>query len=224
MKPSSIFGIAVSAVILSSSAASAAIISNGSFETGFSGWTVSSGTDPQYAPVVIAYGQASPYPTGAFNEIIPAAPGGGQYGTYFVSDFANQSISQSIALNPGTTYTVSFDIYSPINGTHNPFDALLQSASAGSLSPIFQSKSLGAGWTSYSANFFAGAGPYSFSLNFGPLGSGPANAAADFVVDNVDISAAVPEPATWAMMIMGFMGIGFLAYRRRATPASFRLA
>jgi hypothetical protein len=124
----------------------------------------------------------------------------------------------------GTTYGVSFNIYSPINGTQNPFDALLQSVSGGSLSPIFQSKALGAGWTNYSGGFVAGGGPYSFSLNFGPLGFGPAQAAADFVVDNIDISVAVPEPATWAMMIMGFMGIGFLAYRRRATPTSFRLA
>ena len=27
--------------------------------------------------------------------------------------------------------------------------------------------------------------------------------------------AAVPEPSTWAMMILGFAGVGFLAYRRR---------
>jgi hypothetical protein len=27
--------------------------------------------------------------------------------------------------------------------------------------------------------------------------------------------AAVPEPSTWAMMILGFFGIGFMAYRRR---------
>jgi len=37
------------------------------------------------------------------------------------------------------------------------------------------------------------------------------------------ISAAVPEPATWAMMISGFMGVGFLAYRRKSNH-SFRLA
>jgi uncharacterized protein YdeI (BOF family) len=29
-----------------------------------------------------------------------------------------------------------------------------------------------------------------------------------------DISAAVPEPSTWAMMILGFLGLGAMAYRR----------
>jgi hypothetical protein len=33
------------------------------------------------------------------------------------------------------------------------------------------------------------------------------------------ITAAVPESSTWAMMILGFMGVGFLAYRRRAQPS-----
>jgi hypothetical protein len=224
MKSSNIFGIVVSAVILSSSAASAAIVQNGSFEAGFSNWTVNTGGDPKYPQVVIAYGQSSGYPTGAFGEIIPAPPGGGAHGAYFVSDTFSQSLSQSIALAAGTTYTVSYNIYSPINGTHNPFDALLQSSTAGNLSPVFHAKTLGAGWVNYSAAFVAGASPYAFNLNYTPLGTGPSGAAADFVVDNIGITANVPEPATWAMMIMGFMGIGFLAYRRRATPTTFRLA
>jgi hypothetical protein len=29
----------------------------------------------------------------------------------------------------------------------------------------------------------------------------------------------VPEPSTWAMMILGFFGVGFMAYRRKVTPA-----
>jgi len=32
--------------------------------------------------------------------------------------------------------------------------------------------------------------------------------------------AAVPEPATWAMMILGFVGVGFMAYRRRNQRAA----
>jgi PEP-CTERM motif len=31
--------------------------------------------------------------------------------------------------------------------------------------------------------------------------------------------AAVPEPSTWAMMILGFLGVGFMAYRRQNRPA-----
>jgi hypothetical protein len=38
-----------------------------------------------------------------------------------------------------------------------------------------------------------------------------------------DATAAVPEPSTWAMMIFGFAGIGFMAYGRK-NVASFRVA
>lgn len=34
-------------------------------------------------------------------------------------------------------------------------------------------------------------------------------------ITSVDAISAVPEPSTWAMMILGFSGVGFLAYRRR---------
>jgi hypothetical protein len=40
-------------------------------------------------------------------------------------------------------------------------------------------------------------------------------------IDN--ISSAVPESTTWAMMILGFMGVGFMAYRRKGV-STFRLA
>jgi hypothetical protein len=33
------------------------------------------------------------------------------------------------------------------------------------------------------------------------------------------LTTDVPEPSTWAMMILGFAGIGFMAYRRKAKPA-----
>lgn len=40
------------------------------------------------------------------------------------------------------------------------------------------------------------------------------------------ITAAVPEPSTWAMIILGFAGVGFLSYRRRKSSdhIAFRLA
>jgi len=33
--------------------------------------------------------------------------------------------------------------------------------------------------------------------------------------------AAVPEPSTWAMMILGFLGLGFIGYRRQARAPRF---
>jgi len=35
----------------------------------------------------------------------------------------------------------------------------------------------------------------------------------------VQTVAAVPEPSTWAMMILGFAGVGFMAYRHRSRTA-----
>ena len=50
-----------------------------------------------------------------------------------------------------------------------------------------------------------------------------------FTIDLIDSSnnaytyqanvSAVPEPSTWAMMILGFAGVGFMAYRRKSKPA-----
>jgi hypothetical protein len=35
-----------------------------------------------------------------------------------------------------------------------------------------------------------------------------------FSVEVDSVASAVPEPSTWAMMILGFAGIGFMSYRR----------
>jgi len=50
-------------------------------------------------------------------------------------------------------------------------------------------------------------------------GGSPADADYDDLVVGFNVSA-VPEPTTWAMMLLGFAGIGFLAYRRRPQPAA----
>lgn len=40
------------------------------------------------------------------------------------------------------------------------------------------------------------------------------------ITAELSIAAAIPEPATWALMIVGFAGLGFLAWRRTLKPAS----
>lgn len=56
------------------------------------------------------------------------------------------------------------------------------------------------------------------------------NGAADYIYGNCDPTdscsgytlfeaAAVPEPSTWAMLLLGFLGIGVMAYRQKSKPA-----
>jgi hypothetical protein len=33
-----------------------------------------------------------------------------------------------------------------------------------------------------------------------------------------NLTSAVPEPSTWAMLLLGFAGVGFMAYRRKSKP------
>jgi hypothetical protein len=42
----------------------------------------------------------------------------------------------------------------------------------------------------------------------------------DGIGNGIGVSGAVPEPSTWAMMLLGFAGVGFMAYRRKSKPAS----
>jgi hypothetical protein len=35
----------------------------------------------------------------------------------------------------------------------------------------------------------------------------------------IRVTESVPEPSTWAMMLLGFAGVGFTAYRRKLKPA-----
>ena len=39
-----------------------------------------------------------------------------------------------------------------------------------------------------------------------------------FTVSDPIVAGAVPELSTWAMMLLGFAGIGFMAYRRNSKP------
>jgi hypothetical protein len=38
------------------------------------------------------------------------------------------------------------------------------------------------------------------------------------------VAGSVPEPSTWAMLLLGFAGVGFMAYRRKQNRPSLRLA
>jgi len=74
--------------------------------------------------------------------------------------------------------------------------------------------------SSFTFAALATAGYYTLNFNVENLAQNGGNPS------GLDVSvSAVPEPATWAMMILGFLGIGFLGYRKSSkySGASFRM-
>ncbi|GAA3894588.1 hypothetical protein GCM10022276_12160 [Sphingomonas limnosediminicola] len=121
------------------------------------------------------------------------------------------SISQTFGTLAGTVYNLSF-VYS-----HNLFNPAVTSASAsfsvdGLIGGISHSTGTNANldWQSYFGSFTATGS--SATLNFTNLTGGVNEG---ILLDAVSVQA-VPEPATWAMMLFGFGAIGFQMRRRKS--------
>jgi hypothetical protein len=54
--------------------------------------------------------------------------------------------------------------------------------------------------------------------------NGSTIAQGSFTIGAPVVVTAVPEPSTWAMMILGFVGLGFMAYRRKQNGAALSVA
>ncbi|MFZ5718963.1 MAG: PEPxxWA-CTERM sorting domain-containing protein [Pseudomonadota bacterium] len=207
-----------------SASAATNLIINGSFETGNTfGWTYNgAGADvPAHQAVIIPYNSGSSYPGGAFGEPIPpddaVSPSPdpvGDYAAYFVADASTETLSQMVHLLPGQ-YTIGFSVYVPFNGFNNSGDASFTGIIAGvNLANFTVDGSTAGDWVHYAgvANI-AAEGDYltAFTYNSGPAPAG------DFVVDRAYIVAgnAIPEPSTWALMILGFGAAGGALRGRR---------
>jgi hypothetical protein len=138
-----------------------------------------------------------------------------------VGQAGHGSITQEITgLTVGTIYTLSF-YYS-----HNLFAGLTSASASYTLSneDVFGTFTHTGGsnsdlaWTLLTTNFTATNS--STLLQFTNL-TGAQNEGV--FLDAISISQAVPEPATWAMMLLGFGGIG-LTIRRRRRPVLAQVA
>lgn len=213
------------ALLAAGPAAASNLVTNGSFESGLDGWTVIGSESQGYPPVAITYGEAVPYPDGAFGEAVPpdnavslSLDPVGTRAAYFVSDFsAGQGLQQSVFLNPGK-YNIGFSYYAPANGYANGNDARF-SGTVGGVTLVNALVSAGPSttWLNFTglANIVA-AGNYDVAFVFDTNGF-PAK---DVVIDRVYIQAAVPEPQSWAMLIAGFGLIGAAARRRRVAATA----
>jgi hypothetical protein len=72
-------------------------------------------------------------------------------------------------------------------------------------------------------SFNAGVGSHTLEFALlndnNPAAPGVADGPLALRVDSIASVAAVPEASTWAMILLGFLGVGFLSYRRKSSHA-----
>ena len=190
------------ALTLSATQAQAAteLITNGSFETGdMTGWTTDSAAGLN--PFGTTYGTGMD----------------GKY-WHWLSGYEQQiTTSQTVSgLSVGTTYNLTFIMASEFTAS----DSLRVSVNGGPGTIFTASPYNGQfwdNWMSESYSFVATSG--SETIQFDSVGLNPSGF--DVGLDKVSLLAAggaVPEPTTWAMMLMGFGLVGF-GLRNRRKPA-----
>jgi len=126
--------------------------------------------------------------------------------------------SLTIALNNGQTFNkLEFDLQKPVG---NNVKAVFQ-VFYGNTSITFDNNGAGFAVGGGENKFgFLGTGGDTITSLFATFSAGGLD---DVKLVRLDpIASAVPEPSTWAMMILGFGGVGFMAYRRKRQGA-FRL-
>jgi hypothetical protein len=131
------------------------------------------------------------------------------------------TIQQTInGLTAGTTYNLTFSLSSELDGTTVAEVSALSGSSTGAqnfTAPASGGQFWGV-WGDFTYSFLATG--TSATIQFKDLAvEFPNNG--DVGLDNValDVRGAVPEPSTWAMMLIGFAGLGYMAFRRKAVTA-----
>lgn len=118
----------------------------------------------------------------------------------------------NVVQTPGATFGISTSVGLLINDV-NVFTALNTSGNNTSLT-----------WQQFSRDFTATTPSTSITfLNQDPR-TDFVSALDTVVVREISTVSGIPEPSTWAMMILGFAGVGFMAYRRRSQGAALSVA
>jgi hypothetical protein len=193
---SNVLGILVAATAAMAPTAGSALnlLSNGSFESGdFTGW---SANDPSNSTLVYV---------GPFGTI-----SGAEDGNYYVASGSvgvDATLSQTFSDSVGQKYEVTGWVASD-GGSPSHYSVGIDSNTFASANPASQ-----IGWTEVSTTFI---GTGSDTLNIVSNNDQNYN-----YFDNFNVSA-VPEPSTWAMMLIGFSGLAIAGYRRtRRRRATF---
>lgn len=138
--------------------------------------------------------------------------------TYSVQSVTG-TVNDSDAGLPATSFAIDPSSMSPYAGSDNILYYPSQAPSnTGYVDFGGVSFTADAGAIAFNLGGESQSGPIVYVLNdsiLNPVGY-PNQTGSTIISLNV---SAVPEPATWAMMLLGFAGVGFLAYRRNSKPA-----
>jgi choice-of-anchor C domain-containing protein len=216
------------AALVGATTADAASFVNGDFETctpncptnttplsggsgQLTGWTVSSGNGGN-ASQAVQWVTSANGGWNAYSGAYSIALSGGYEGT----------VSQTIATQVGAIYDVSFEVAgNPKNlGLMKDLGVELNGGSFEQFQFVDASTSgTNMAWVKENYTFTATTGETTLSFfNYNPNVNHVGNKLYGIALDDVQIqTVAVPEPATWAMMILGVAGLGGMARTRRRT-------
>lgn len=179
-----------------STGASATTIINENFQSGYGVFqpsgNVSLATGANYQPCCGTTGNTT-------NQFVAFGSGNQASGSI---------MSTSFNTSAGKTYTLTFDYGALGRGTDPLF--VTAGGTTFSVSPT-ANNNLDTTFKPFTYSFAGTGGPSELRFQSGGVND------ADAILDNVRLVATVPEPATWAMMILGF-GIVGTGLRRRPRP------
>jgi hypothetical protein len=132
-------------------------------------------------------------------------------------------------LNPTTGFTATYNSFTPDANASEGFIFLTiynQTTGTQVYGNEFQSPSAISSFIA--ANTFAANTTYNYEIDYSNRFDGVDPNSGNNTTQGFDVRTdgtfatgigAVPEPSTWAMLILGFAGVGFMAYRRKSKPA-----
>ena len=218
------FAVAVAALVAASTAGAANLVANGDFEAGNTGFT--SGYDYVAPGYGVLFPEAlytvdtdaqndHPY----FTSYRDHTYGEGLYMIVNGAGVANDPVwtSMTIAVEAGRSY----DFGAFLSSAYPTSPAQLEFTVTNNLGGIqtlgiFAAPATAGIWSGVSGRFNTGAATL---ITLSIVNQNIEFSGNDFGIDDISLTAAaVPEPASWAMLLSGFALVGAAARRRRLVP------
>ena len=221
---------ATAALFAAGAAPAAELVTNGNFSAGNTGFTTT------YGPLGSSAAQGSIAITANPNSLCNCFVSIGDHtsgtGNMLFVDGADANTgafwSQTFAVVANSVYSISF--WASNAGTGGPRPIVRATVNGADVLNTgllpYSTGNTATTWQGYATTFNSGAAT---SVTFSLFSDAMVYSYNDFVVDDISftgpaVAQAVPEPATWAMMMLGFGALGGMMRRRQKATARIRYA